>query len=101
MLNRRPAPVVSAEIPVPSNAAFAIRSACSTCASTRSELIDLELDRNLRAGVVAGDDALELVTPFAAEREHEELLRDGVAVRGGTTFASGRPSFSSLLIRFT
>ena len=78
MLNSRPDPVVSTEMPVPANSSLARAiGLLDSCSSTRSELIDCELDRDLRARVVARHHALELVPPLAAEREDEQLLRDG------------------------
>ena len=56
----------------------------------------LQLDRDLRARVVARHDALELVTSFAAEREDEQLLRDGV--RRPRERRSPRPAVVQLLV---
>ena len=97
MLNSRPDPVVSTVMPVPGERLLgASASARSTCCSTTSELIDLQLDVDLRARVVARDHALELVPAFAAQREDEQLLRDRVGV--GRYDVRLRPAVVQLLV---
>ena len=67
-------------MPVPANASFASLSAPSTWREEQVGAHRLQLDRHLRAGVVTGDHALELVATLAAQRKYEQLLRDGIGI---------------------
>ena len=76
MLNSRPDPVVSRRDAGALERGLRQPVRLLDLLEHESELIDRELDGDLRPGIVARHDALELVPAFAAEREHEQLLRD-------------------------
>ena len=60
-----------------------------------------ELHRDLRARVVAGDDAIELAPALVRQAEDEQFLRDRVRARGNHRLGFGSPPFSSRLTRLT